>query len=687
MRFCSPKRLWLALLLLSVAAGGVRGQWTVIHTFDSPPRMIYFMDDVGEPQVGFAGLQDGEVWRTSDAGTTWVQCQISGGLNSISSFAFENQQTGWLGVYAFGSGNWGLFSTSDSGFTWNDVGLQNDITCLYYNQSSNILVATSEESSFGAAYSKDSGQTWTTIDHDAYPGVEFANFQSGVITNFSGLTKQEYWATHDAGTTWHAALMPNETWQPASLPNSNIYFVVSEYTANFLRSDDGGDTWNLISKLPWGLGSGSGSDGCTRADGFGNLFYQTINNGFWMSSDSGVSWSNIGGPGMSIDSRFVIANCEIYAADTSGSLHVYPLSSGSSSRIVLSSSSPVTLSDSQCVGVPFTLLFHYSSCSYSADSLISATITGSPNFSLLTSQKLPFPMPVGSDDSVTVFYDPTQSPIPSGHDTAQLNLTYDLGSGTMDTSIILIGSLASTLLAQSAQLHREAASAYFGQIDSLTLAVDLSSQINIDSLWPYITEIQATFSWDSSVVSEYGYIQPPGWALKSLSSNGNSESFVIQNKSSVATQPLDLGTALFSPISTQLATGWVELPSLVIDIGSQQLLLCVTDNEDNHWSVKTLGVLSRVAERGTGGTPALQGGEELEIYPNPAEDELFIQNPNEFSLSIEIYDAIGREVLSATGAPASTTTIATQSLQDGVYFFRATGANGFSASRKITIVR
>ena len=81
-----------------------------------------------------------------------------------------------------------------------------------------------------------------------------------------------------------------------------------------------GTTWNLISSSPWGLGSGSGSDGCTRADAFGNLFYQTIHNGFWMSSDSGVSWSNIGGPGMSIDSRFVIANCEIYAADTSGAL-------------------------------------------------------------------------------------------------------------------------------------------------------------------------------------------------------------------------------------------------------------------------------------------------------------------------------------------------------------------------------
>ena len=176
--------------------------------------------------------------------------------------------------------------------------------------------------------------------------------------------------------------------------------------------------------------------------------------------------------------------------------------------------------------------------------------------------------------------------------------------------------------------------------------------------------------------------QPPGWSLKSLSSNGNSESIEIQNKSSVATQPLNLGTALFLPDSTQLATGWVELPSLTIDIGGQQLSLCVTDNEDNHWSVKTLGTLCVVNPLTQ---PLPQRG--ALVYPNPAEDELFVRNANEFPLSIEMYDAIGREVLSATGAPASTTSIATQPLQDGVYFFRATNGIGFSTSSKVVIAR
>ncbi len=268
------------------------------------------------------------------------------------------------------------------------------------------------------------------------------------------------------------------------------------------------------------------------------------------------------------------------------------------------------------------------------------------------------------------------NPVNAGSISAPLTLFYRTSDGMAhDTVITLIANVGTQI-----QIHREAASAFYGQIDSLTLAVDLGSQINIDSLWPYITEIQATYSWDSTVVSEDDYLPPTGWSVKSLSGSGNTESFVIRNVSSVATQPLNLGTALFLPISTQLATGWVELPSLIIDAGNQALSLCVTDNEDNHWSVKTLGVQSSVAE-----VPVIT--QDLSIYPNPATDELFVQNLNEFSVSIEIYDAIGRVVLSATGASASTTTIPTQSLQNGVYFFRATNGSGFSTSSKVVIVR
>jgi hypothetical protein len=226
----------------------------------------------------------------------------------------------------------------------------------------------------------------------------------------------------------------------------------------------------------------------------------------------------------------------------------------------------------------------------------------------------------------------------------------------------LIGSVASPFLTQPAQIHREAASAYVGQFDTLTLGVDISSEINLDSLWPYLTDIQATYSWDSSVVKYAGYNAPSGWTLNGLANHGNALDIDIQNTGSSPTQPLDLGTALFRPATMQLATTWVELPSFVIDVGSQSISLCVTDNEDNHWAVKTLGEPSVVAE-----TTPLPERDGIAMYPNPAGDELFVQNANESGTQIVIYDAIGRSVVTGNVPPSSTASFEIAWLASGSY--------------------
>jgi hypothetical protein len=239
-------------------------------------------------------------------------------------------------------------------------------------------------------------------------------------------------------------------------------------------------------------------------------------------------------------------------------------------------------------------------------------------------------------------------------------LQYDLGSGVRDTTIQLIGVVSTPFTSQPAQTHRESASSYFGHLDSLTLAVDLSSQINIDSLWPYITEIQATYSWNSSLVSYVSYLAPNGWVTSSVTHTGNTVNFDIQNISSSATQPLDLGTALFRPSSNQLSSSWVMLPSLTIYVGGQAISLCVTDNEDNHWAVKTLGVQSGVTE-----VPSVS--QDITVFPNPTGDDLFVKNDDVLPASIIIYDVIGREVAIGNVLAGSTGSINIAGLALGSY--------------------
>jgi hypothetical protein len=274
----------------------------------------------------------------------------------------------------------------------------------------------------------------------------------------------------------------------------------------------------------------------------------------------------------------------------------------------------------------------------------------------------------------------------------QAKIATNLGMNGSATTICsddseIISGAPFTLVVESGNasplLHREDAVAYIGQLDSLTLGVNISSTINIDSLWPSITAIQAVYSWDSSIVRYAGYLAPPGWTLTSLTSNGNTANFAIQKTTAPATDPIVLGTALFTPNTTQPATSWVELPSFVIDVGTQALSLCTTDNEDNHWAVKTLGASSGVAETSQAAQLAIS------IFPNPSSDELQVSfvNPTSSAISYQVVDVLG--TVRVTGeVSGAALTLDVQTLANGLYYLRArNAATGYIASGKFVVER
>jgi Secretion system C-terminal sorting domain len=418
----------------------------------------------------------------------------------------------------------------------------------------------------------------------------------------------------------------------------------------------------------------STSSGTISLTGTGNgnpiLLYSKSGSGAWQSLDTVSNYANNQwSQTLDIDpstTTYIVALQQVSNPSTnSATLEPSWVMSQAATNIINISSGPVALilstpltsfTQNECgipidTSIPLAIL----GCGSPTGTLDSLWISGSSSF--MISDFRTAPRTLATSDSILVSYDGTHLT-----DSAQLHIRYELGSVIHDTIVELIGIVTSPFLTQPAQIHREAASAYLGQIDSLTLTVDISTEINLDSLWPYITEIQATYSWDSSVAKYYNYLAPSGWSLTSLASHGNAANIDIQNSGSTATKPLDLGTALFRPASTQLATSWVELPNLVIDVGTQSFSLCVTDNEDNHWAIKTLGTLSGVAEP----TP-LSEGDGISIYPNPAEDELFVQNTNESGTQIVIYDAIGRSVVTGNVLSSSTTSIDIASLARGSY--------------------
>ena len=122
--------------------------------------------------------------------------------------------------------------------------------------------------------------------------------------------------TSDGGWNWLSSNFFDECYQPCSIPNTSIFLAASEHANRVSRSDDGGMTWRTIFQFstPARAETDSALSGCIRSDYCGNVYISSFT-GFFISSDSGVTWKFIGGPPNWNDVRFWISQDYIYACD------------------------------------------------------------------------------------------------------------------------------------------------------------------------------------------------------------------------------------------------------------------------------------------------------------------------------------------------------------------------------------
>ncbi len=665
--FVTKKNIIAAMVASVVLIGGFSsstfGQWKL--TAPNLLGPIFQNNGAMTFNSGVLWAATDHVWRSNDSGSDWIETPLSFSGNACQ-ISFIDSHNGLVTTH---QGE--VFLTRDGGKSWKNIHNVGSACSGILLDSNDILVCKKEPG--GVDYSWDGGKTWNTSygdswDHDLIagpkPGTSFM-----LSANYN--TLMHVWSSTDTGASWSMlpGLLDIDEWSMAFDPcNPELMYAINEgytHTADYTGrskifvSSDGGVTWNVTANHPAKYFAGSLSLGPHT------IFVPTVSEvdaGIFRSTDHGQTWQHVGGPSSSADTRLIVAINDnlVIASDINGGIWVTFNSGGDSITLPQSSSSLLLASshthvmESSCNPTDTSVPLMVSECGPFFASLDSAWLSGSLAFALADTRAVP--RTLAAVDSILISYAGT-----GGADTAYLHLRYDLGSGARDTAVLLTGTL-SPLAAESQRLHREAASAYYGQIDSLLMAVDLNANVNIDSLWPYIGDIQATFAFDSSVVQFDAYIPAAGWRTKSVTNNGNSVDIVITKISGNPSQPLDLGTALFDPNSAQLATSWVTLPRFIVDAGGQSLSLCVTENEDSHWAVKSLG-----AQSGVAGTPVATTRDEISIYPNPAENELFVRNTNAHLALISIYDAIGRSVASASARAASTTPIDIQSLPRGSY--------------------
>jgi photosystem II stability/assembly factor-like uncharacterized protein len=309
-------------------------QWRSIGPWRSG-RCLAVTGVQGNSLVYYAGLVGGGVWKTVDAGNTWLP---------VSDTNFTSSSVGALGVartnnniiYAgmgevemrsnvsFGDG---MYKSTDAGKSWKHIGLEktNAIgTIIVHPNNENIVYAAAmgkiwgPNKDRGLYRSMDGGATWKSILYvddstgcadikmdPTNPLVLYATMWQAQRTPYSLLSGGKgsgLYKSVDGGDTWK--LISENPGMPkgikgkmictvSALNPNKVWAIVENENGGVFTSNDGGETWGVASKMndltqrPWYFSQ-------IFADPKNENVLYVLNVEFFKSIDGGYSWNRVG---------------------------------------------------------------------------------------------------------------------------------------------------------------------------------------------------------------------------------------------------------------------------------------------------------------------------------------------------------------------------------------------------------
>jgi photosystem II stability/assembly factor-like uncharacterized protein len=242
-----------------------------------------------QPNVFFAGVNNGGVWKTDDYGRTWKPIFDEAPTGSVGDIAVSPSHPEVLYVGSgeglhrpdLGVGD-GIFKSTDGGRSWKHVGLEDvqQVGRIVVHPSNPDIVfvaglghpyGPSEER--GVFRTRDGGETWEK--------VLYINHNTGAVQVEFDPTRPE---------TLYACLWEHREgpWENASFsgPNSGLH-----------KSTDGGSTWRRLSRGLPGAGEGLGRMSVAIAPSDPKRLYATVGardgGGVYRSDDAGESWTQV----------------------------------------------------------------------------------------------------------------------------------------------------------------------------------------------------------------------------------------------------------------------------------------------------------------------------------------------------------------------------------------------------------
>ncbi len=317
MSFKRLRCLTFASALLACLPMSLFAQQAVTGETAPPARWINVTGALGGEKWGFggvtvlaavpggdaviAGVSEGGLWISSDAGTTWTHLGNKDAVqiaNRPYQIVFDPKQpkTFWES----GSYGPGLFRTNDGGATFNRVGTIENIDGLgidFSDEQRKTMVAGQHDQARCVMKSTDAGKTWQNIGDKLPAGTNISNdvivFDAkNYLVNAAGWKRDGgnllafgIFRTDDGGKTFTKVSDAGPSGPPMIAADGAIYWETL-WDKGLIKSVDGGKSWVNL-------------DGAVKTNPIelpGGKLLAAAENQLFVSADGGKKWEKFGDP-------------------------------------------------------------------------------------------------------------------------------------------------------------------------------------------------------------------------------------------------------------------------------------------------------------------------------------------------------------------------------------------------------
>ena len=288
----------------------------------------------GNPNVFYLGSVAGGVWKTTDAGISWLPLFEHQSVASIGAIAVDPHDPNVIyvgtgepclrGDISYGDG---MYKSVDGGKTWTHIGLEDTrhiAKILVDPHDSNIIFVAAIGHAYGpneqrgVFRSNDGGKTWQKVLYkdDKTGAVDLTFAADNSHTLFAAMYQEErtpwgfngggpgsgIYKSTDGGTTWKHlegnGLLDGVLGRIGIAVGANgerVYALIEADKRGLYRSDDGGEHWQFVN---------GDHDYTQRAWYFMHIFADPketdtvyiLNTGMYRSTDGGETFKGINAP-------------------------------------------------------------------------------------------------------------------------------------------------------------------------------------------------------------------------------------------------------------------------------------------------------------------------------------------------------------------------------------------------------